>query len=269
MDMVARSLFNNGLNELINPQIRLDRHMNTDLKTFARRFGIGTLLYLAGSIIPAVLILAVAHCLNLEASGGKTLFVLTVVASFICGFGWQLLYLNKSESAEGPSLRQIVERGITTFRSNWKKSLAYAGVGIVISSILDAAISHVLVIKPHQIAAELAAHLHGVDLVVFALLAAVVAPIVEETLFRGYVFNALRSGFARSNVMGGKMADLWAILLSAALFAGMHMEPSAFLQLFVFGIILAEVYRRSGTIVCPMLLHALNNSIAVSMLLLQ
>jgi membrane protease YdiL (CAAX protease family) len=46
------------------------------------------------------------------------------------------------------------------------------------------------------------------------------------------------------------------------------MDASAFLHLFVIGVILAELYRRSGTLICPMMLHAMNNFIA-TMLIVQ
>jgi membrane protease YdiL (CAAX protease family) len=269
MEVATRGLLHHGIKELFNSSSKLEHYMDVDLKTFARRFGIGTILYIAGSLIPAMIILILSDHIHLHVTGAKTMFVLTVVASFICGFGWQLLYLNKCANAGELTLKEIIIRSFAGFRTNWKKPLVYACIGILISSLLDVAITQLLGLKSNQVAARLAAHLQGLDLIMFAVLAAVIAPLVEETLFRGYVFNALRSAFRRTKFAGGKKADPSATLLSAALFAGMHMEPSAFIQLFVFGILLAEVYRRSGTIASPMLMHAINNSVAVSMLLLQ
>jgi len=88
------------------------------------------------------------------------------------------------------------------------------------------------------------------------VLAGVVAPIVEEIFFRGLVYGWLRS-----------RAPLFvAVLLSAAIFAVAHVVPILIPALFVVGIILALAYELSGSLWLSILLHGLQNSLAVTLI---
>ena len=93
-----------------------------------------------------------------------------------------------------------------------------------------------------------------------AVLAVVIlAPIAEEVFFRGVVFNALlREASLR-----------WAYIGSAGLFAVIHLEPVAMLPLFLLGLALAWVYRRSNNLLAPIAMHATVNGIAVALVLLD
>jgi len=87
------------------------------------------------------------------------------------------------------------------------------------------------------------------------LLIAVAAPISEELCFRGMLFGGLRERLPR----------LGAALLSAAIFGALHAVTgiSAVPPLIAFGFILALLYERTGSIVPGILLHMLNNSVAL------
>jgi membrane protease YdiL (CAAX protease family) len=63
-------------------------------------------------------------------------------------------------------------------------------------------------------------------------------------------------------------ADVTAILVSGAIFSLEHLQfqPATLLMLMLMGCFLAELYRRTGTLWCGILLHAINNGIAVWML---
>jgi len=83
--------------------------------------------------------------------------------------------------------------------------------------------------------------------------AAVMAPFVEETMFRGLLYPALR---ARWGVAGGVMA-------SGAIFAMLHPTmPGQFLPLWVLGIALALAYEWCGSLLPGMVMHALQNTIS-------
>ncbi|MCC6910258.1 MAG: CPBP family intramembrane metalloprotease [Phycisphaerales bacterium] len=90
-------------------------------------------------------------------------------------------------------------------------------------------------------------------LIAMALAVVVMAPVIEEVIYRGALLGCLR-GFSRSP---------WtAIVLSAALFAAMHIGTAADVAipgLFVFGVGLGIVYERSGTLLAPMVMHGLFN----------
>ena len=81
----------------------------------------------------------------------------------------------------------------------------------------------------------------------------IVAPLVEETFFRGFVFNGLRSRFHWA----------WAAAISAALFAAAHLEIWFFLPAFALGFLFAFLYQRSNSVWPGMALHFILNSIAM------
>ena len=87
------------------------------------------------------------------------------------------------------------------------------------------------------------------------LLIAIVVPICEETCFRGMLFGGLRE----------RMPRIGAALLSGLIFGALHATTgvSAVPPLMVFGVILALLYERTGSILPGVLLHMLNNSIAL------
>ena len=89
------------------------------------------------------------------------------------------------------------------------------------------------------------------------LLVAVLAPLVEETVFRGVLYQWLR-----------RHLPVWAAAgISAAIFAAAHAIPTIFPWLFVTGIALALVFEYGGTLYCSMLLHGLINGVNVAMLI--
>ncbi|MEO1134438.1 MAG: CPBP family intramembrane glutamic endopeptidase, partial [Cyanobacteria bacterium J06639_1] len=78
----------------------------------------------------------------------------------------------------------------------------------------------------------------------------VMAPIFEETLFRGFLLPSLT-----------KVMPMWgAIALSALLFATAHLNLSDMLPLTVLGILLGYIYTRTRNLLAPMLLHGLWNA---------
>lgn len=87
----------------------------------------------------------------------------------------------------------------------------------------------------------------------FFFTAAVAAPIFEEFLFRGFLLPSLT-----------RYVPVWgAIVLSALLFALAHLSLSEVLPLTVLGIVLGFVYTRSRSLLAPMLLHSLWNSVTM------
>jgi hypothetical protein len=93
------------------------------------------------------------------------------------------------------------------------------------------------------------------DLVAIAVLAIVVAPLVEETLFRGFLFPLLRARLGRA---GG-------IALTSLLFALLH-PPVDWLAILVLGAALALAYEITGSLAAPIAAHALNNAWGIAML---
>jgi hypothetical protein len=87
------------------------------------------------------------------------------------------------------------------------------------------------------------------------LLIVIAAPISEEILFRGMVFGGLRNHMPR----------LAAALLGGLIFGGLHALTgiSAVPPLIAFGFVLCLLYEKTGSIVPGIVLHMLNNSVAL------
>ena len=82
---------------------------------------------------------------------------------------------------------------------------------------------------------------------------AIMAPLVEELLFRGAIQGHLqRKG----------MKPLYAILIASAVFGIVHMNPIQIPFAFAIGLIFGWLYYRTGSVVPGMIGHFINNSIA-------
>lgn len=77
------------------------------------------------------------------------------------------------------------------------------------------------------------------------------APMFEETFFRGFVFQGLQAS----------MGTVWAAILSAAIFAGGHFDLAGFVPLFAGGLLLAWAFRRTGSIWGSIALHVVYNAV--------
>ena len=90
------------------------------------------------------------------------------------------------------------------------------------------------------------------------LSAVIAAPLAEEFFFRRVL-----QGWLERWVPGGG-----AVPLAAAVFALMHWgQGLAWVPLFVLGLVLGEIVRRTGSLVPAILLHALFNAVSVTLLL--
>ena len=91
-----------------------------------------------------------------------------------------------------------------------------------------------------------------IDKVLVLFLAAVAAPFVEEIMYRGLLYPALRKRWG----IGG------AAMLSGAIFSGVHPTlPGGFLVIWVIGLSLALLYEYRGSLLPGMVLHGINNAL--------
>ena len=84
-----------------------------------------------------------------------------------------------------------------------------------------------------------------------ALLGIIIAPIMEEIVFRGIIMKGLTN----------KGVHPWkAIMFSALLFGIIHANPWQLVGASITGLVLGYIYWQSGTLLLPILLHAFNNA---------
>lgn len=93
-------------------------------------------------------------------------------------------------------------------------------------------------------------------IVILVIFAVILAPFVEEIIFRGCIYRFLKS----------KTSFIAAQLISGSVFALMHANLMSFLPLVVVGIILARIYEKSGNLIVPMCFHAFFNGFSLLML---
>lgn len=129
---------------------------------------------------------------------------------------------------------------------------AAKGIGLAIAAYLAFAMVYSQLITPPE--QEDIADGFG-PIWVQVLLIVVAASVTEEVLFRGYLFAGLRE----------KLPRYWAALIAGSIFGALHFisGPSAVPPLIFFGFVLCLLYERTGSIVPCIVLHMLNNSIAL------
>ena len=81
------------------------------------------------------------------------------------------------------------------------------------------------------------------------LMLAVLAPVMEEVLFRGILLESVREKYSSGR----------AIVVSALMFGVIHIIPQQVVNAFVIGLILGFIYVRTDSLWPVIIIHALNN----------
>ncbi len=132
-------------------------------------------------------------------------------------------------------------------------------LGAYVLYIAALALYSALIVTPDQqdIARDLGLDSGTLAAAFSVVLIAGVAPVAEELFFRGMFFGGLRA----------RLSFVPAALISAAVFGSLHLTTgvSTVAPLVLFGFLLAWVYERSGSIWPAVILHAINNSLALAL----
>jgi len=181
------------------------------------------------------------------------LSVQAILALALVGVAYWIAQAQAAESGETPfeclGLRRPVRPAI---KLSVLAYVAYIACAIVVSSLLDP--------EQEDITRELGFDEGTLGAIAAGILIVVAAPISEEVFFRGLLF----SGFRRSGgfIIGAvASAGIWGLFH----YTGPDSWP-VILQLSIFGVILARLYDRTGSIWPPIAVHAVNNAIAFSVL---
>jgi uncharacterized protein len=134
----------------------------------------------------------------------------------------------------------------------WLVPLAF-----VINAVVEVVYGSLAPVQPQKISDVFPHTLAGALL--FVAVTCVMAPVLEEVFCRAFLFRGLI----------GTFGPLWAAVISAAIFAAMHLQPSGFLPLFVGGLLLAWLYYRTSSLWTNIALHAVINAVATLIWILQ
>lgn len=154
------------------------------------------------------------------------------------------------------------------------RTMALAAVSVILITVVAYAIQEISnALFPgfnvHGNVRELGNTIQGhpglAEKVVIVLWASVEVPLTEETLFRGIIFQGLRTSFDRW--IPYNLAVFFAALVSGTLFGLAHGQPHTLPILVFVGMALAYVYQYSRSIYASALAHGLINGLAMITLL--
>jgi membrane protease YdiL (CAAX protease family) len=91
---------------------------------------------------------------------------------------------------------------------------------------------------------------HGAWFIVLFLVVVVGAPLVEELVYRGFIQGGLQT----------QLGSTWALIIAAAWFTVVHLEPIEFPGLFAFAIVLGLCYKRTQRIGLSVVTHLAFNA---------
>ena len=95
-------------------------------------------------------------------------------------------------------------------------------------------------------------------LVLLLILICLVAPVVEEIIFRGYVYAGIRR----------RLPPYAAMIISGLLFGMMHTLESGLAPLALMGVVLAWLYERTRSLVPSIVCHMLHNALVFALLVI-
>lgn len=153
-------------------------------------------------------------------------------------------------------------------QSLWKVVGTGLGVGIVVvpMALLILNFVSVPIVKLVQVAPEKQMVVTVIEKTVepakriwFALAAVVLAPAVEETIFRGIMYPYLKQ----------RIGVPMALSVTSILFAAIHMNLVIFIPLVFLGFVLAGLYERMDSLLTPIITHAVFNATNFFMLVYQ
>jgi membrane protease YdiL (CAAX protease family) len=210
-------------------------------------------------IVPLALLLALAIALVAELHPVLSAFTTSTIGSVFIVYAALFLVLRGLAGPAGLDWDRLL--GPTLPNTEWRlaavafalAAISYGGVWLLwlpVSFVApDVVRSYVLENAPDLLSSG-----NGARMAFEAVVIAVVAPAIEEVLFRGILLHrwSLRWG-----VRGG-------VILSSAVFAVLHVE---IIGHFIFAVVMAALYIRTRSLWVPIAAHALNNTFALALAL--
>jgi len=210
------------------------------------RWGIGDFvwIYFAG-LVASVVGVSVGFAITGDTSGHVG--AVTTALSTFSQFGTWFACVVYVARTKGRSVRD--DFGLTLQLRDWWAP--FAGIGLfVVGNLIVAPL--VNIVNEHQAVVDDLTHSSGAKLAVFAVVAAFVAPVCEELLFRGLLLRALRR----------RMSPTQAVIVQALAFALAHPMLSPTLgdfavvpALFMLGAVSGVVAERRGDISASIMMH--------------
>lgn len=159
--------------------------------------------------------------------------------------------LSRAELSPGASFRQAVSLFVMFLPIIWIATLLWTNLLAGLQRV-----GWIEDFEPQQLVTLFQGGGDRLAIVILVLMAIIVAPLVEEIIFRGCVYRFLKS----------QTTILPAQILSGVVFSFMHANLLSFVPLVIVGILLARVYERTGSLAVAIWFHAFFNAFSLSML---
>lgn len=158
----------------------------------------------------------------------------------------------------GLNIRTIVKdffMAMVNLLAIWPLILTAVTVTIYVAKLFSGPEYHM---QPHQQLEMITEYTQLPLRIMIVFVAVVIAPLLEEMMFRGFVQTTIRSFINLKN-------SAWpAIAVSSVFFATMHANPAHWPALFVLGLCLGYSYEKSGSLFRPIFIHLLFNATSVA-----
>ena len=204
------------------------------------------------ALAAVVLLAAVADVLGLDSDDEGWIFAAAIVWAYAALAAWLAWQVRRRRV----SIRRLL--GSRPERYDWLLTAGILAAAVIFSFgsaiLISALLSYV---GPGWAESFVGADdwLNEGPVVFLLVIVLVVAPVIEEVLFRGVVLH--------------RIAVKWglgpAIVVSSAVFGLLHVN---FVGVGVLGIVMALLYVRTRTLIVPIACHVLNNAVAVSLVIL-
>lgn len=179
-----------------------------------------------------------------------------LVLIYLSGFITQMLFflfIWGIKKSRGWSWQDLGHRPVA-MKKTWGKILSFYAISWGTNLIyVFYLVYHGYTFPETDTYAQLLGQTNWLLIVLNIVLTAVIAPLVEETLFRGIIYQSLSAHFGKGT----------AAILSSAFFSAVHFQAYGFVPRFILGLMLVSLFRRYKSLYPSMALHALNNLIAV------
>lgn len=203
--------------------------------------GLGALL-----VIPIVIVAEATAGSTLPFSAVGAMGIAVYVA--LCVTGWFFALKRRGASLRDARLRRVTGGTLLKMVPVTFGMMALTGIVVSISSLVFGEVPT----AQDQVVGDASSISFG-DFAWLFVLGAIAAPIAEEFLFRGLLYPLLRN----------RLSVAVAVAISAFAFALVHFIPPLIPALLVMGVVLAVIVERFQSLYPAMLVHALNNAVAL------
>ena len=273
----SNKFFRSAWNTLVNPTVRLSADFPFTPGRSLKLYALSLVFFVVGSALPVSLFLLALRFMptgdsfvtRLLMAPGAEGIVLTVMslATFACGFGLQLFCVSRAFNKEGLKLLDVISFNLKSLQGSWVKAVGLGVLTFAVGLGAEQLMGLVYTVPSSDPTADFIKTLGGTALYLMAALA-MIGPVMEEVIFRGFLFNVI-NGSVSKKMAPGAVTTMVAVVGSAFVFGVMHMNLPALPFYMVLGAVYAEAYRRSGSLVVPVIAHVLNNSMIVIALIVN